>query len=479
MFSQINGSQQVKSFYSSMIQRNGARLGKESQENDCIFVTDSGNTCCGDKQTKLKRRVVILFLYRTLWFFATPWIPLWFFFRIRQGKEDPRRLKERYGYAGLPRPSGTLCWVHAISLGESQSVSPLIKRLVRRYPHISILVTTGTITSAETLSHSLPSRAFHQMAPLDKVSVIRRFLNHWKPDIVIRVESEIWPETLHTLACQKIPRAILQARVSESSARFWQVFPGFFVSLLQGFNPIIAQSSEDLQRLRTLGVSHLHPTPLNLKRDIDTLADTKEKLQQIPFGPCWLASNTHPGEEKIILEVHKKIRTTFPNLLTIILPRHPHRGAALESMAKKKGWRTGRRTKNPLSNQQDIYIADTLGETRLFYQLAQIVFMGGSLVPKGGHNLLEPARWGCAIVHGPSIFNQSDVARVLSEKKASLKVQDTPSLSQEVIRLLSQPEAALEMGKRAKQVAQSLQGVTEKVEELLLPLLRMGSKENL
>ena len=287
---------------------------------------------------------------------------------------------------------------------------------------------------------------------MDRASNVQSFLNHWKPDIALRVESEIWPETLQALARRQIPRAIVQARLSASSARLWRNFPKFFSSLLQGFNPIIAQSSEDLQRLHEFDVPNLQG-PLNLKADGDRPDKplAREKLQQdIGDRPLWLASSTHPGEEKIILEAHRRVQKLHPRLLTIILPRHPHRGVEIENLTRDQKFRSCRRSQSPLPGDVDVYIADTLGETGLFYRLAPVVFVGGSLVPIGGHNLLEPAQLECAVLHGPHIFSQFDIAQVLLKGQASLAVTDGKSLGEEVSRLLSEPPLALQMSKRGK-----------------------------
>lgn len=416
--------------------------------------------------------------YRAAWTLAGPLVGPWLAWRARRGKEDPRRLGERSGRASLARPAGSLCWIHAASVGEARSVAPLVERLARR-ADLSVLLTTVTRTSARALEGTLPERAFHQFAPLDRPSAVARFLRHWRPDLAIRVESEIWPATLDALARAGIPRAIVQGRLSAKAARRWRLLGGTFRRLLAGFDPVIVQGSDDLRRFAALGVDNLRG-PLNLKADASPPAadPDEEAALRAALGdrPRWLAASTHPGEEEAALAAHRHAAARVPELLTILLPRHPERGAEVEALAKGAELRVRRRSRDGAPGDAEIYVADTLGETGLFYRLCPVAFVGGTLAPHGGHNLLEPAGLGCAVLHGPDVANVRDVARDLAAAGGSREVGDADSLGPALLALLEDPAAAARMGAAGERTVREAAGALDRVEELLGPLLRRAEE---
>ena len=415
----------------------------------------------------------VLFVSRLAWAAARPVLGTALRARARRGREDAARLDERYGRPSLDRPAGPLCWVHAASLGEARSVDPLIRRLVDE-EGLQVLVTTVTVTSAQALARSLPPRAVHQYAPLDQGAALRSFLDHWRPDCALRVESEFWPETLCALAQRGIPRAMVQARLSARSAARWRWLGGTLRQLLHGFDPVVAQTTADCARLSELGVAHVQG-PLNLKADADAPAFDPRALLAVRADlagrPFWLAASTHPGEEEIALTAHERVAARWPDLLTILLPRHPDRGDAIEVLARRRGYRVRRRSAGHLPGDGDVYIADTLGETGLFYRLAGIVLVGGTLTPRGGHNLLEPARLDCAILRGPDVANVADVAADLDRAGAAATVKDAETLGNALLDLLHDSERTRRMAAAAVDVAVRAQGVTEEAVALLAPVV--------
>jgi len=324
--------------------------------------------------------------------------------RVAKGKEIPERLAEREGIASLPRPNGKLIWVHAASNGETMSVLPVLHALAGQ---ASILLTTGTVTSAKLAESRLPEGAIHQFVPLDVPAWVSRFLAHWRPDAAVILESEIWPNILRACDARGIPRLLINARMSDTSARNWRRLPGTARSLLGGFRTVLAQSAGDATKIRTLGVEvqewgnlKFFTSPLPV--DEAALATLQA---QIP-GPCWLAASTHPGEEEICAAAHAKLLAKFPDLITIIVPRHPGRGAAVAAICGN----APRRATGEPPVPGKIYIADTLGELGLFFCATPFAFIGNSLVGFGGHNIIEPALLARPVLSGPHLENFEEPA---------------------------------------------------------------------
>ncbi|WDI33246.1 3-deoxy-D-manno-octulosonic acid transferase [Hyphococcus flavus] len=348
-------------------------------------------------------------MYRALSRVAEPVAAFTLDRRLKAGKEDAERIGERKGKAERERPQGFLIWIHGASVGESLSVLPLVDQLKAERPDAIFLVTTGTVSSARLLEERLPERAFHQFIPLDHPHYVTDFLEHWRPDAAIFVESEFWPNLI-LKARSSIPfMALVNGRISPGSYDDWKRQPNAIKYILSAFDVIIAQDQQNAERL-----SHLSGQPIkslgNLKYAAPPLpADEKlisDIASQIGARRRWLAASTHPGEEQQLLSAAKLLKSSFPDLLTIIAPRHPDRGADIEGMANSVGLKTARRENNDkIASETDIYIADTLGELGIFYRLCDVSFVGGSLTEKGGHNPLEPARLGAAILHGPHVFN--------------------------------------------------------------------------
>jgi len=404
-----------------------------------------------------------------------PVIPLMLSMRTRRGKEDPTRIQERYGIASRARPTGTLVWIHAASVGESLSVLPLIGRLLLARPDLSVLVTTGTLTSAELMQARLPERAMHQFVPLDSPTFCNRFLDHWSPDLAIWVESEFWPNLITSTHARQIPLALVNARITEQSYLGWRKWPALIADLLGRFSTILAQDQASADRLRSLGAKDVF-TEGNLKHDALPLPVNEEDLAHLRnvlgSRPVWLAASTHDGEERIIGEAHRRLATHYPDLLTLVVPRHPVRGSTIEAAFEQQGLHVMRRgASDTLSSATKLYVADTLGELGLFYRLAPIVFVGGTLVPHGGHNPLEPARLGCALIAGPSDFNFLDIFTALKSADAVMRVKDAVTLAGAVARLLQNEPERTRYANAARNIASRDTGAAERALNALLPLL--------
>lgn len=414
-------------------------------------------------------------VYRFLTRALAPAAPMLIARRAARGKEDPARRGERFGIASLPRPTGILFWIHAASVGESLSVLPLIDRLISDAASSHVLVTTGTVTSARLMQDRLPDRAIHQFVPLDHPAYCARFLDHWKPDIGIWVESEFWPNLIVEASDRSIPLALVNARITERSFRNWRRAPGFIASLLSRFSLLMAQDGASAERLRGLGADGVE-VPGNLKHDASPLAHDPAELARLRAAigarPHWLASNTHEGEERAAAETHRILATRHPGLLTVIVPRHPARGEAIAREIRAMGLSVACRSANEtISPETDVYLGDTLGEMGLFYSLCDTVFIGGTLGDTGGHNPFEAARLGCAIVAGTSDFNFAETYAAFRESGAMRRIADAESLGDAIGELLEDHEKRLRMSSAALAIASAGSGATRRTAEALIALL--------
>jgi 3-deoxy-D-manno-octulosonic-acid transferase len=422
--------------------------------------------------------------YRALSVALGPAINLYLGQRLARGKEDPERFAERRGHASRPRPAGPLVWVHAASVGEAVSILSLIDRLLVERPRLSVLVTTGTVTSARLLAHRLPAdRAWHQYVPIDRPADVRRFLTHWRPDLAVWVESELWPNLITETHARGVPLLLLNGRMSLRSLRGWQRFPGLIGPLLQSFALCLAQDAAQAERFLQLGAAEAS-TVGDLKAAAAPLPVDDGKFAELAAAvagrPLWLAASTHEGEEEIAAAAHRALMRQERGLLTIIAPRHPARGDAIEAMLAARGLNLARRSRGEaIDRATDIYLADTLGELGLFYRLAGIAFVGGSITRKGGHNPLEAALLDCAILHGPDMSNCAAMARALASVGATMTVTDGPSLAAAVGRLIADPVERAARAAAAAGVAAHNRDVLDAVMAKLAPWLdRLAPQED-
>lgn len=395
------------------------------------------------------------------------------YWRQRKGREDRTRLGERQGYPSRARPKGHLIWVHGASIGETLSLLPVVERLTQR--GVAVLVTSGTKTSASLIARRLPPGAVHQFVPVDVPRYVRRFLDHWQPDLALVAESEIWPNTVMALDQRHIPLVLVNGRMSDRSFRRWQKLPRIIGSLLERFALCLAQTSEDAERLARLGAPRVLVSG-NLKFDsAPPPADPRvvAHLSGLLAGrPVWLAASTHPGEETAIVAVHRALTQHHPHLLTIIAPRHPHRGEEVAAIAERAGLRAGRRSQGMHPDRAtDVYVADTVGEMGLFYRLANIVLMGGTLVPIGGHNPIEPAKLGAAILHGPHVNSATEIYAAIDQARGALMVKDSATLARAVSQLLANPALTRDMARAAADAVQALGGAVDRTMQSIEPFI--------
>ena len=360
---------------------------------------------------------------------------------------EPQRMHERLGHASLPRPASRPIWFHAASVGESLSVMALIARLGERLPGSEFLITSGTATSADLIGKRLPPRCRHQFAPLDAPGPVARFLDHWHPRAGIFVESEIWPVTLSAARATGAGLALVNARLSQKSLQGWRRRPATARYLFGLFDVIFAQNraiAENLMAIgadpaRVIAASNLKAAATAPPVDPATLGDIRARLGQ---RPVWIASSTHPGEEDTVLAAHAGLLKTRPDLCLVLIPRHPDRGDAVAALVRGSGLTCARRAAGEVPDPAtQVYLADTLGETGTWYALSPLVFLGATLVPKGGHNPFEPAMAGCAIAAGPHRVNAADAYAGLERAGALASITDAASLAGQVARWLDDPQA--------------------------------------
>ena len=413
---------------------------------------------------------------------ASPWLSFYLRRRVRRGKELPDRLPERFGRHAA-RPAGPLLWLHAASVGETLSILPLLEVMGAAAPALSFLVTTGTVTSAELLGRRLPpwlaARVLHRFVPLDVPRWARRFLAGWRPDAAVFVESELWPNLISATTARGTPLVLINGRMSPSSARWWARTPGLARRVLRAFRLVLAQTEADAARFRALGASA--QCWGNLKFAAPPLPVDQAELDRmralVAGRPVWLAASTHPGEEALVIAAHRRLAQARPDTLTIIVPRHPERGAGVAALAE--GLPVARRAagEDPGPGTA-ILVADTLGELGLFYRLADLAFIGGSLVPHGGQNPLEAARLGCPVVVGPHIHNFVEVYDRLDRVGGVLWIDGgtdaSTTLAEAVTAMLTVPDRGRAQAESAQRVAAEEAGLPERIAAALLPLLSLG-----
>ena len=415
----------------------------------------------------------LLTVYRLATIAATPFASAALNWRANHGKEDPARLAERMGEANRPRPRGRLVWLHGASLGESLSLLPLIDRFIQR--GLDVLVTSGTVSSARVLSARLPAGAFHQYAPIDAPKFVERFLDHWRPDIAVFAESELWPNIVAAVRARGAPLVLANARISRRSAERWRAVPGAAKSVFGAVDLCLAQDSDNAARFLALGARCVRIAG-NLKFDVPPPPADSAKLAEfngaIGARPAWAAVSTHPGEEDLVLDAHVDMAAQTPSLLTIIAPRHRERGAEIVEAARARGLTAALRSQEGEPRRDvDVYVVDSVGELGLVFRSVGVVLMGKSLLPGGGQNPIEPAKLGCAILHGPYVENFTEVYGELAAAKAAARVTDAASLARAAHYLLSEPSRMRKMGRAAGETVERLGGASRGIMTAVEPYL--------
>jgi 3-deoxy-D-manno-octulosonic-acid transferase len=412
-------------------------------------------------------------VYRRLSSAVVPLAPALINRRLKLGKEDPARIGERRGMSQDVRPNGPLVWIHGASVGEVLAAAALIEKL--RALNIRILLTSGTVTSAAIVAKRFPADIIHQYVPYDSPRYVARFLDHWRPSLALFIESDLWPNLILSSAARRLPMVLINGRMSQRSFPRWRRVASTISALLGTFDICLAQSPTDAERFAALGCHNVITTG-NLKLDVPAPPADPAKLDRLISvtrgRPMILAASTHPGEEELLIEAHKTLAGYFPSLLTVIVPRHPNRGEAIARTIAATGSRAAQRSREEMPTAvTDIYVADTLGELGLFYRLSPVVFMGGSLVEHGGQNPIEAVKLGASIVHGPHVFNFTDVYDALDRAGGARKAGTPEDVVNQLGQLLDDPAARDSMVAASAHVVSQLGGALERTLTALEPYL--------
>lgn len=417
-------------------------------------------------------------LYAAIMGRSAPFLRLLLARRARRGKEDAARLPERMGKPGLARPSGPLLWLHAASVGEAQSALILLDALLARDPVLHILLTTGTVSSADLMARRLPPRAIHQYAPLDHPAWVKNFLDHWRPDQVLWMESELWPNMLAAIRERAIPAALVNARLSPRSVGRWRKLRGTIADLLSTFTIILAQTDTDTENFRSLGAGNVVTTD-NLKYAAAPLPLDESALPAllgaVRARPLWVYASTHDGEEDLACRLHTALQSALPDLLTIIVPRHPERRDAIMDTAARHNLRARLRSTGGLPQNDDaVYVADTMGELGLFYRLAPVACIGRSFSNDGGggHNPIEAAQLGCAVIHGPHVQNLQALFDDMNHAGAALRLSGEADFEAQLRRLLTDSLACDTLRERGASFVMAKAQILPRVLGALTPLQR-------
>ncbi|GLU28347.1 MULTISPECIES: lipid IV(A) 3-deoxy-D-manno-octulosonic acid transferase [Brucella/Ochrobactrum group] len=416
----------------------------------------------------------MLSAYRMLGSAAYPFIGPYISYRAARGKEERGRRGERYGKTSIARPQGPVIWAHAASVGESVAMAPLIESIAAT--GIKVVMTTGTVTSAKLVSDQLGQQVIHQYAPLDLQPAVNNFLNHWKPDLAIGCESEIWPATVLSLGARHIPQVLVNGRLSDRSFAAWQKRPELAEALFEKFAYVIAQSELDGDRFRALGARPVSVSG-NLKVDTAPAAADPVALatfqRQIGGRRSWAAISTHDGEEEIAAEVHQMLKVRYPHLLTIIVPRHPNRAPEIEAMLSAKGLKVAARSRGDVIDAQtDVLLGDTIGEMGLYLQLTEIAFIGNSLTKEGGHNPLEPAMMGVAVLTGKNVQNFRESFQRLIKNGGARVVKDRNMLAGAINFLFNNPQHLRNMVNAGANTVADMRGALNRTLSSLEPFIQ-------
>jgi 3-deoxy-D-manno-octulosonic-acid transferase len=421
-----------------------------------------------------------LLLYRVLMFLAKPLARPLLFVRAMRGHESRDRVRraERLGISGTERPDGRIFWFNAVSVGESNSIMPVVDFVLKEYPGAHALVTTTTVTGAENMALKLAGRrAFHQFLPLDRRAYAERFFSYWRPAAGFFTDSDFWPNILISAKKRRIPLFLLNGRVSDRSYSRWMRHIDVSRRLMGAFVYALAKSDEDAKKLSDMGVAavdcvgNLKYASPPLSYDSGRRADFSARAGK---RASWVAAVTHPGEDEIILRAHKTIREKIGDALLIIAPRHPERGAKILELSRKAGFVSALESSGePVTEVTGVWITDILGGLGLYYALSDVVFVGGSMLGTlDGHNPMEAARLASAVLSGPNVASFTETYDILKRDQAVIMVSDEHELAREVFSLLSDPVRLAEARGRAFRRAEREAGVLERAKEKLLPLLK-------
>ncbi|MCU1770739.1 lipid IV(A) 3-deoxy-D-manno-octulosonic acid transferase [Pseudomonas sp. 13B_3.2_Bac1] len=420
-------------------------------------------------------------LYTVLFYLGLPLVAIRLWLRSRKAPAYAKRIGERFSYGMPPLQPGGI-WVHAVSVGESIAAAPMIRALLQRYPQLPITVTCMTPTGSERIQALFANepRIQHCYLPYDLPCAAARFLDHAKPKLAVIMETELWPNHIHQCAKRGIPVALANGRLSERSARGYGRFSKLTAPMLAEMSFFAVQTEAEAQRFRDLGarpqtVEVTGSIKFDLTIDPQLLqraAELRGQWQALE-RPVWIAASTHEGEDEVVLDAHRRLLANYPNALLILVPRHPERFNSVFELCQREGLATVRRSSGAnVEANTSVLLGDTMGELLFLYALADSAFVGGSLVPNGGHNLLEPAALAKPVISGPHLFNFLDIAAQLREAGALAEVDDAEGLAVAVQRLFELPRDAQRMAEAGLAVMRRNQGALQRLLDGLGRLIR-------
>ena len=421
---------------------------------------------------------MLRFAYAVLTYLLTPVLIAHLYWRSINSPPYRQRIGERFGRSGRQIESSSI-WIHAVSVGEVQAAATLIRALLKRYPDRQLIVTTMTPTGAERVRDLFGNAVIHSYVPYDLARAVRRFFDWAKPELVIIIEKEIWPNLFRECGLRKIPLVLASARISTRSAGRYRHLVGLFGETLSHGIVIAAQSDIDASRFRSLGVNpqRIHVTG-NIKFDFDLNPlvpgrGAMFRAEHAPGRPIWVAASTHGDEEQVVLAAHKRILEQFPDALLLLVPRHPERFAPVASLIDKTGLACVTRSSGHQCTATDsVYLGDSMGELMTFYAAADVAFVGGSLVPRiGGHNLLEPAALGLPVLTGPYFFNAPEIADLMIADGAAQVIHGVDEIAARVIALFGDPTERQRRGGAGQSVVDNNRGTLQRVLDLIEPLM--------
>ena len=382
----------------------------------------------------------MFFVYRTLANLIFLFSPIIILIRLLKRKEHPTRFKEKFSIHTKKKLAGKLIWFHGASVGEILSIIPLIKKLEKENSVKQILVTSNTLSSSKILSDFKLKKTIHQFFPIDTNHHSNKFLNYWKPSISIFIDSEIWPNMLYNIKKRSSSLVLMNARITSKSFKKWKIFSLSARKIFQKFDICLSSNLRSKNYLKSLGAKNIkYIGNLKFSQTEDSKTDLNKDIKKFFITKkIWCASSTHNSEEKICAETHKKLKTKYKNLLTIIIPRHVHRANEIKKEIQKLNLRVHiHNPKNKIDPQTDIYLVDSFGQTKSFFKVCKTVFLGGSIIEHGGQNPLEAVRYGCNVVHGPNVWNFEEIYSLLKKNEVSNKIMNSSQLTAKIDKILN------------------------------------------
>ena len=421
-------------------------------------------------------------LYSAVLYLLVPFIVLRLLVLSIRNPAYRKRIKERFGFSKIQDSNSPVIWIHAVSVGEVHASKPLVEQIIKSYPQFQILITTMTPTGAEAVRNQLGNRVIHFYIPYDLPDAVDRFVSSIKPALLVVMETEIWPNLFHTCKKNNVPVVIANARMSEKSCNGYNRLSTLTRKTLSNVSFVIAQAQQDADHFVMLGLDKNRiKVSGSIKFDIEFPEIIRERsalLHRDLFlnRPVFIAASTHAGEEQIILSAFGKILYQHPDCLLIIAPRHPDRAGKIAEISAQSGFVTVRKSQNPkIDDRVMVYLLDTLGELPEYYAASDLAFVGGSLIPHGGHNMLEPACLGIPVITGPYNHNFSEISVMLQNAGAAWIVSDSDQLVNQVNILLADKVLRYSAGEKGKKLVEDNRGSIHRLMEIIGSYLKLNT----